>query len=109
MLDFELSFDSPATQSARVPFAGSLGVAGFDGQTPPERQLFEPVDGFDLSHEGISFETSGWPATDRLMVALGDDRAPVLVSARVVACRKQAEQDEPERFEVRCEFERWFT
>lgn len=109
MLDFELSFESNAAESTRVPFCGSLGIARFDGQTPPDQQSFAPVDGFDLSHTGISFATSDWPSTDRLMVALGDDRAPVLVSARVVACRKQADQDAPGGFEVRCEFDRWYT
>lgn len=109
MLDFELSFGSDAAESARVPFVGSLGVAQFDGQTPPDQPSFDPVDGFNLSHTGISFATSDWPATDRLLVALGDERSPVLVSARIVACRKHADQDEPRGFEVRCEFDQWYT
>ena len=109
MLNFELSFAPDAADSARVPFSGSLGIARFDGQAPPDQRSFESVDGFNLSHTGISFATPDWPATDRLMVALGDDRSPVFVSAWVVACSKQADQGEPGRFEVRCEFDRWFT
>ncbi len=109
MLDFELSFESDVAEAARVPFTGSLGVAEFDGQTPPNQQSFQPVAGFNLSHSGISFETPAWPATDRLMVALGDKRSPVLVSARVVACSKRADEDASTAYEVRCEFDQWHT
>ena len=109
MLDFELSFEADAADAARVPFSGALGVAGFHGQTPPDRKSFEPVEGFNLSHTGISFATPVWPTTDRLMVALGDDRSPVLVSARVVACSKRTDQDDPTAYEVRCEFDQWHT
>ncbi|MDP6468156.1 MAG: hypothetical protein QF918_10475 [Pirellulaceae bacterium] len=109
MLDSELSSESEVADSPRVPFAGSLGIASFDGQTPPDRQSFESVDGFNLSHAGISFETSEWPASDRLMVALGDDCSPALVSARVVACRKQMDQEASAPYEVRCEFDQWHT
>ena len=109
MLDFELSFESGAVDAARIPFAGSLGIASFDGQTQPERPSFESVVGFNLSHTGISFATSTWPATDRLMVALGDERSPVLVSAQIVACHKQSHEDAVAPFEVRCEFDQWYT
>lgn len=109
MLEFELGFESDAADSTRVPFSGSLGIAGFDGQSPPERQSFESVEGFNLSHTGISYATSRWPATDRLMVALGDDRAPVLVSAQVVACTKQVNPEQEATYDVRCEFDQWHT
>ena len=105
MLDFELSLESDI--SARVPFSGSLAIASFDGSTEPQRSAFLAVDGFNLSHTGISYATPDWPGTDRLMVALGDERSPVLVSARVIACNKQATN--AGLFEVHCEFDQWRT
>lgn len=104
-----MSFESAAAESDRIPFVGPLGVANFDGQQQPAHHTFEPVAGYNLSHSGISFATYTWPSTDRLMVALGDERAPVLVSARVLACHRLPDQDEPDSFEVHCEFDRWYT
>jgi len=108
MPGFELSFEQDAGASARTPFVGSLGIAEFDGQTQPERRSFASVDGFNLSHTGISFETTAWPATHRIMVALGDARTPVLVSARLVACRRLSDSDSA-TYEVACEFDQWYS
>jgi len=112
MLDFELSFAPDAAESMRVPFSGSLAIALFEGQALPERDAFEAVEGFNLSHTGISFATPTWPTSDRLMVALGDERAPVLVSARVITCHKcvdRTDENDSMSYEVECEFEQWHT
>ncbi len=109
MLDFDLGFNAGAVDAARVPFSGALGVAPFQGPEPPNRPSFERVDGFNLSHSGISYVADGWPAYDQLMVALGDERSPVLVSARILACRVRDDKDDRTRYEVQCEFDKWHT
>ena len=95
--------------SNRVPFAGVLGVATYDGDIIPQRESFLPVRGFDLSHSGISFATDSWPRSDSLVVSLGDTKSPILVAAHVIGCDRNHQAAGDTTFEVRCEFVKWLT
>lgn len=94
--------------SNRVSFDTTLGVANFDGRKIPKPKLFTDVQGSDFSHTGVSFTTVLWPTSDRLVLMFRKPEKTVYAAARIVGCRSLPRGgDDPTRFEVRCEFERW--
>lgn len=93
--------------SNRVTYDTTLGFADFDGCNMPSVDKFHFVQGSDLSHTGISFTTRKWPATDQIVLMLGDRVKPIYASARIVGCLCRHQNGHQAGFEVRCEFERW--
>jgi hypothetical protein len=104
----QIEKDVDRRTSNRVSYAARLGVAVARGQGIPSPDEFIQVPGSDFSHTGISFTTPRWPASDQLILQLGSLGKTVYAAVRVVGCVASPRcGDEPGRFEVRCEFERW--
>ena len=94
--------------SNRVSFDTTLGVANFDGRKVPDPKRFADVQGSDFSHTGVSFTTTQWPTSDRVVLMFRKPAKTAYAAARIVGCRCLPRSgDESTRFEVRCEFDRW--
>ena len=94
--------DSDCRRSLRRSCLRREVVADYDPNRPLDRGDFRWVTFKDLSAHGVAFLTSEKPATEKVVIVLGN--GPICI-ARVV--RTKCKRESPERlYEVACEFER---
>jgi len=71
-------------RAPRLPYLAQLSIAPFDGGRFPEMDDFVAVHARDISTNGISFFTVAMPASQKLVLRLGNATAPPMyISARV--------------------------
>lgn len=89
-------------RSPRIPYFRRELVADFDSESIPDMRDFYWVTFQNISDSGAAFLSSRKPATDKLVIVLGN--GPSII-ARVVRTICRAESPEFV-YEVACEFER---
>jgi len=103
--NYNLHLDmSPPTRrrSQRIPYYRRELVADFDSQSVPDLSDFHWVTFQNISDTGAAFLSGRKPATDKLIIVLGNGPSIIARVVRVV-CRAES----PEVvFEIGCEFER---
>lgn len=87
----------------RVVYETVAMVAEYDGVNFPGFSAFWEVKTQDLSATGIGFWSNRQPATEQLMLMLGNPQAnPIFIVARMVHCSPTQTDDEP-LYKIGCE------
>jgi hypothetical protein len=90
-------------KSARVPYQITIQAAPFDLVHVPTPRQFHPVVTRDLSTTGISFYATIKPATDHIVLMLGDRSNPTYLTAQIVRFQ-QGYYQRKRQFLVGCAF-----